>query len=97
MKIVYSPRAIGDLRAISAYLRPRSPQGAKHVRAAIIDTIANLSRFPRSGRLQTTDGIRKMAVRRYTYSIYYTVDEDAEQLGIVSIQHTSRAPEFHDA
>jgi hypothetical protein len=30
-----------------AYLRPRSPQGAKHVRAAILDALAQLSLFPR--------------------------------------------------
>ncbi len=49
MKIVYSPRAIADLRAISAYLKPRSPQGAKRVRAAILDAIAQLALFPRGG------------------------------------------------
>jgi plasmid stabilization system protein ParE len=58
MKIVYSPRAIVDPRAISAYLRPRSPQGAKHVRAAILDALAQLSLFPRAGTPQTTEGVR---------------------------------------
>jgi hypothetical protein len=36
MKIAYSPRAIADLQRVSAYLKPRSLQGAKSVRAAIL-------------------------------------------------------------
>ena len=56
MKIIYSPQAIGELRAISAYLKPRSPEGAKRVRAAIINALAHLEMFPHAGTRQKNRG-----------------------------------------
>ena len=97
MKIVYSRRAVEELRATSAWLNARHPPGARRVRAAIVETIANLAVFPRSGQPQTVRGVRKARVRRYSYNVYYTVDAAAERIGIVGIQHASRAPEFRDA
>ncbi len=83
----------GDLRLAQ---RPHPP-GAGRVRAAIVETIANLAEFPRSGQSQTVRGVRNARVRRYTYNVYDTVDAAAGWIGLVSIQHTSRAPEFRDA
>ena len=97
MKIVYSPRAVADLRSISAYLRPRSPQGAKRVRAAILSTITQLVTFPRLGTPQTTPTVYKLLTRRYGYLIYYTVDGDADAIYIITIRHPSQQREFEDA
>jgi len=65
MKIVYSPQAIADLRAISAYLKPVSPQAAKNVRTAMSNAVAQPSIFPRAGTPQTTNGVRKIITRKY--------------------------------
>lgn len=94
MKIVYSPLAIANLRAISAYLRPRSPQGAKRVRAAILDGVALLALFPRAGTPQTVEGVRKIVTRKYRYLIYYTIDEDADEILVAAIQHAAQQREF---
>ena len=96
MKITFSPRAVADLHSISAYLRPRSPQGAKRVRSAILATLALLADFPLSGRRQTVEGVRKLATRKYAYLIYYKIDEIADEIVIIAIQHGSRAREFED-
>ena len=97
MKVVYSPQAVADFRSISAYLRPRSPQGAKRVRTAILSTITQLETFPRLGTPQTTPSVYKMVTRRYSYLIYYTVDAEADALYIITIRHPSQQREFEDA
>jgi plasmid stabilization system protein ParE len=50
MKLRYSPRALGDLAAISDYLIERSPAGARAVEQAIRTTVRMLEQFPAGGR-----------------------------------------------
>ena len=97
MKIVYSPRAVDDLRSISAYLLPRSPKGAQRVRSEILLAITQLVRFPKLGTPQTTPAVFKLVTRRYSYLIYYTLDLDAEAIYIITIRHPARQREFEDA
>jgi toxin ParE1/3/4 len=94
MKLRYTARAIADLEAIADYLKPRSPQGLARVRATIRDGLKTIVQFPRAGRLQDAGGIRKLAVRKYKYLIYYTVEED--EIAIIAIQHGSRQRAFGD-
>lgn len=79
MKLRYSPRATADLEDIADYLRSKSPQGAKRVRAAILATLKIIARFPRMGRRQTVGNVRKLGVRKYPYLIYYRLDEAVEE------------------
>jgi toxin ParE1/3/4 len=97
MKVEFSRRATEDLREISAYLKPRSPQGAKHVRAAILAAITRLADFPRLGTPQTVPGVYKHMTRRYPYLIYYAIDTDAGVVYIITIRHGAREREYDDA
>lgn len=97
MKLRYAPRATADLEAIADYLKPKSPQGAKRVRPAILGTLESLVLFPRMGRLQTVETVRKIGVRKYPYLAYYTFDEEAEEITILAIQHAAREREYTDA
>lgn len=97
MRIVYSERAADDMEAVVAYLHERNPQAARNIKEAILKTLSNLSLFPHSGRQQTIKAIRKMGIHRYPYAIYYSVDVDAEELAIVTIQHYARSNEFQDS
>ena len=96
MKLCYTPRAIADLEAIADHLKPLTPRGAQNVRQAILETLQNLIDFPRIGRPQTINGVRKLGTRKYPYLVFYTADETAEEIIILSIQHTSRESEFAD-
>ena len=87
---------LADLEAIAGYLFPVSPQGAAHVRAAILDSLQNLVQFPSIGRRQTAENVRKLAIRKYKYVIYYSVNEEADEIIIITIQHGSRQREFGD-
>lgn len=97
MRIDYTRRALGDLHDIAAYLKARSPSGARNVRAAIERTIALLRLFPRLGRPQTTPGVFKIATRGYPYVVYYSLGIDGESIIVLTIRHGARRREFIDA
>jgi plasmid stabilization system protein ParE len=97
MKLRFTPRATQDLVAIADYVREHSPQGALRVRAAILESLQNLARFPRLGRPQKVKGVRKLATRQYPYLVYYTLDEEADEVVILTIQHPAREREHSDA
>ena len=90
MKIRLTSRALADLDDINAYLAPRSPQGALKVKAAILATFETPKTLPHSGMLQTTPGVRKLGVARYPYNVFYAVDDDADEIIVFTIFHTSR-------
>jgi len=96
MIVRYTRRANSDLRNISNYLLRKSPAGARNVRAAILDAVRILAAYPFAGRRQTTQRVRKLVVRKYPYLIYYTVDEEADEIVILSIQHPAREREHDD-
>ena len=64
------------------------------MRAAILHSLQNLVLFPRVGRAQTVEGVRKLVTRKYPY---YTVDETGEEIIILTIQHPTREREHEDA
>ena len=96
MRVTYSPDAISDLEGIADYLTPRNPQGALNVRHAITATIMHLARHPRIGRLQTADGVRKIVTKKYSYRIYYMIDDGTDELVIANVLHGSRSTDYRD-
>lgn len=52
--------------------------------------------YPRIGRRQKTEGVRKLVTRRYPYLVYYTVDQESEEIVILTIQHPAREREHSD-
>jgi toxin ParE1/3/4 len=96
MKVEFTPRAVQDLSDIGDFLRQRSPQVALRVRTAILGSLQTLSLFPQAGRRQTLDGVRKLVVRRYPYLVYYLVDERAQRISILSIQHPAREQPYEN-
>lgn len=58
------------------------------MRAAIYDSLQNLILFPHAGRLQQTEGVRKFVTRKYAYLVYYTVNDAAGEIVILSIRRS---------
>ena len=96
MKLRFTRRAVVNLNVISAYLRERSPSGTRNVRAAIYEALENLLLFPLVGRRQEVEGVRKIVTSRYGYLIYYRVDEEQDELVILSIRHPAEEREQRD-
>ena len=97
MKLHLTEQAANQIAAINAYLVVRSPLGARNVQLALDATFTQLTKFPGLGRRQRTAGVRKIGVGRYSYNVYYSIDEHAGEIVIISVRHTSRAPRFLDA
>jgi toxin ParE1/3/4 len=97
MKLRFTPRATQDIVGIADYIRERSPNASLRVRAAILDSLQDLVLFPEAGRRQTIEGVRKFVTRKYSYLIYYDLDQSADAIVILTIQHSAREREFEDA
>jgi len=93
MKLRFSPRSTSDLAEIADYIGERNPEAALKVRDAILGSLGRLAEFPKSGRQQSVEGVRKIVTRRYPY---YTIDERAAEVVILSIQHPARDREHQD-
>jgi plasmid stabilization system protein ParE len=48
------------------------------------------------GRSQNVESVRKLVTTRYRYLVYYTIDEGAEEIVILTIQHPARSREYRD-
>jgi len=97
MRLRFTPRAVADLISIADYIRERNPQAALSVRAAILESLRLLLQFPKLGREQSVEGVRKLVTRRYGYLAYYTLDEQAEEVVVLAVQHPSRDRPFANA
>ncbi len=97
MQIRYTLKAVHNLEEIADYLVQRNPQAARRVRTKIEEALDILVQFPDSGKEQTTANVRKFVVRRYPYLIYYSIDADADELVVLSVQHPKRKREHDDS
>jgi toxin ParE1/3/4 len=97
MRLRFTPAAIASLNEISDYIHERNPAAAKRVRDSIYESLQNLILFPRVGRRQRTPGVRKLVTRKYTYLVYYTIDQANDEIVILSVKHPARRREHEDA
>jgi plasmid stabilization system protein ParE len=96
MKLRFTPRAVQNIVHISDYLRERNPNAARRVRAAIYQGLDNLLLFADAGRLQSTEGVRKLVTVKCSYLIYYRVDRPNDEIVILSVKHPAQARDYED-
>ena len=96
MRLRFTPRATRDLAKIAEYLRTRNPSAALAVRDAILRSLQNLTLFPAIGRPQNVEGVRKLVTPKYRYLVYYVIDDGADEIVILTIQHPARRREYRD-
>jgi addiction module RelE/StbE family toxin len=96
MKLRFTPRAVQDIVQISDYLHERNPDAALRVRAAIYQGLDNLLLFADAGRMQSTEGVRKLVTAKFYYLIYYQVDRTSDEIVILSVKHPAQAREYED-
>jgi toxin ParE1/3/4 len=96
MRLRFTRRAVDNIAELADYIRFRNPEAAQAVREAIYDSLKNLLLFPNVGRLQTTEGVRKLVTRKYSYLIYYAVDQAAEEIVVLSVKHGARERDHSD-
>ena len=96
MKLRFTPRAVENLAEIADYIHERNPAAALRVRAAIYESLQNLILFPHIGRRQKAEGVRRFVTYKYSYLVYYTVDDAVEEIVILNIKHPARRREHED-
>ncbi len=95
MKIRYRPTALAQLDAIFSYIATDDRLAADRVMMTIKRTINRLADFPYSARPSEVPGIRELPIVRYPYIVFYAVDDDAQEVQILRVRHTSQDPEHH--
>jgi len=97
MRLRYTRRVLQDISEIADYIHTENPQAAERVRAAILDSLQLLTRFPRIGRLTTVSGVRKLVTRKYPYLVYYEIDDEAGEVVLLTVQHPARDRAISDS
>ncbi len=96
MKLRFTPCATQNIKSIADNIREQNPVAAPRVRTAIYKTVQNLILFPHAGRRQKTEGVRKVVTRQYRYIVYYTIDQDDEEIVILNVKHPARERKHED-
>jgi plasmid stabilization system protein ParE len=96
MKLRFTPRATENIRVVSNFLLTRNPAAAVRVQADIYTCLQNLLLFPHVGRRQETEGVRKIVTKRYSYLIYYTHDEEHDEIVVLNVKHPAQEREHSD-
>ncbi len=84
---VWSAHARADFDRQLAFVAERSPQAARRLSQAILETTAAL-RHTNSGRIGRVEGTFEKLVRRQPYIILFELTRD--ELRILRLMHTSR-------
>ena len=90
MTLRYTRRASAQLDAILSHVASQSPTGAANLLARIERVETMLRQFPRSGRMTTIPGVRRIAVVRHPYVLDYRCM--GSDVVVQRIRHTSQRP-----
>jgi plasmid stabilization system protein ParE len=89
--LFWTEPALAEFESIITYLADRSPQGAETVRAAILEHVELLRRFPEIGPVYERERSgRTREIISKGYRIFYQINEPEKQVEILTIWHGSR-------
>jgi addiction module RelE/StbE family toxin len=90
MKLRWSETALHELDDIFSYVFEQNRTAAAAVAKRIRERAMLLEEFPWAGHKTDFGGVRALSVVRYPFVIFYVIDEDANEVSVVSVRHTSR-------
>ena len=91
MKIVFAPLARDNIRDIQTYIAADNISAAARVASEIRRKIEMLETYPLMA--ETYQGeVRRLVVGRYPYVVFYEVDQGAEIVNIITVQHAHQLP-----
>ena len=85
MRIVWTAAALGDLRALRAYIAHDKPTAAVQQVEHILAAVDGLMRFPESGRPGRRAGMRELVVGKTPYIVAYRLRGQA--IEIIRVLH----------
>lgn len=92
MKLRLTHRAEADLARIADYLYARNPSAALRVEADLKAALRLISSYPEIGRRHRRD-VRRFAVPRCPYLIFYGIGSALDEINIFTIRHAARREE----
>lgn len=92
MRLRLTLRAEADLKRIAAYIHARNPPAARRVEAELQAAFQLIAAYPQIGHMRARD-VRRFALPRYPYLIFYGVDEGAGEVRVFTVRHAARAEE----
>lgn len=90
MKVVFTPLALADLRAIHDYIADDNLTAAGRTVARIRRAVESLETFPELGRAWEDGPTRALSIAGIPYRVHYRVR--ADELQILRVFHTARMP-----
>jgi toxin ParE1/3/4 len=90
-KIIFSDPSIEDLKNIVRFIAQDNPDAAARFGAKLIESVRNLSTFPRLGRVipeKKDEDIREIVFK--SYRIFYRVKGGDHTIEIVRFWHAAR-------
>ncbi len=91
-RVIWSPQALADLRAIGDYLAREAPVYAQTFVDGAFSAVERLETFPNSGRAVLEigdDALREVLYQGYR--LFHIVSEDGDEVDILSAVHSTRA------
>lgn len=89
MRLRLTLRAEGDVEGIAACLAARSPGAARRVEGQLRSALRLIAVHPYVGR-ERRGGVRRFAIPRSPYLIFYDVDAAADEVRVLTIRHAAR-------
>jgi toxin ParE1/3/4 len=89
LPLIISPEAEADLLAAKTWYAAQRPGLEDDFRNEVEQAPQRIRKLPTTPRI-LYKGVRRVLVRRFPYGVYYRVD--ANQIGVLSVVHTSRDP-----
>ena len=86
MTIVWSPRAIGHLADLRAYIARENPRAAARTATTLLAAVDRLAELPNVGRPGRATGTRELVVPGTRYVIPYRL-RGGERLEIIAVFH----------
>jgi toxin ParE1/3/4 len=94
MKVRYTGTALVEIDQAVSYLLEHHPPRAATFADLIDEAVARLLDHPYSAEETEMRGIRRVYIRRFRYSVFYTVAED--EIVILHVRHASRRWPWED-
>ena len=90
MKVIVRDSALADLDGIYAWIAKDNHVAAAIVVHRVFDSIDLLSLFPYVGRVSKIRAALQWPVPKLPYLIIYSIDEEFDELSIISVFHTAQ-------
>ena len=94
MRVVFAKSAISDLDRIYDHLALRSTISAQNVEGELRSACFALADFPYASSPTDESDVRRVAVLRYRYTIFFRVDDDRAAVQIVRIIYSGRVKDL---